>query len=269
MLFFRFLPIVIIYIFVIGCKKEEVPNPKNFGYLTTQCKLVSWGMYFLKYDSHNRITEIHKKGTSSPWDPTTALYRTLEYENGELKRIIVPKLEPKDFDEARDAWTEVEYEYGPYGLTAIRKFGYDGIRNGKFARMETDRYEFKYNNSHKPFEMLIYAHFSIEVDDLRVRARNTFEYDSKGNLTDAISESIIDGKVDASLPIKYFYDDYPNTTKVPSFIGLEYIMADRVFSTNNRIRIQYTQDASNSNYDYDDHGNVLSKSSGTIAWDCQ
>ncbi len=268
--FFRLLPIVIICIAVVGCKKEEAPNPENFGYLTTGCRLASWGMFFSKYDSDNRLTEIYNNVFYFPATPATELYRTLEYENGELKRIIVPKFEPKEvIQERREAWTEVEYEYGQYGVTTIRKFGYEGMRNGKIARIETSRHEFKYNNSRKPVELLTYAYYSREVDYLRVRGKRTFEYDSKGNLSNEISESIIDGKVESTLPIKYYYDDYPNTTKVLNFIDFDYIEAHKIFSTNNPIRVEYPGQVIDFNLTYDDHRNVIGKSPEMIKWDCK
>lgn len=268
---FRLLLIVITYIAVMGCKKEEVPSLKNFGYLTTDCRLASWGMFFSKYDSNNQLTEICKNVFYFPATPATELYRTLEYENGELKRIIIPKFEPKEvIQEPREAWTEVEYEYGQYGVTTIRKFGYEGIRNGKIACIETDRHEFKYNNSRKPVEMLTYTYYNREVDDLRVRGRRTFEYDSKGNLSKEFSESIIDGKVKSTSLNKYYYDDYPNTSKMLNyFIDFNYISVPKIFSTNNPIRVEYPGQVIDINRTYDDHHDVTGSYPETIKWDCK
>jgi hypothetical protein len=228
-------------------------------------------MIFSKYDSDNQLTEIYQKVYYFPATPATELYRTLEYENGELKRVIVPKFEPKEsIQEPRDAWTEVEYEYGQYGVTTIRKFAYEGIRNGKIARIETDRKEFKYDNSRKTVEVLTYTYYSREVDDLRVRGKNTFEYDSKGNLFKDISESIIDGKVESTFLMKYYYDDYPNTTKVLNYItDFDYISAPKILSTNNPIRIEYSGQVLDLNHTYDDHYNITGDSLATIKWDCK
>jgi len=267
---FRLLLIVTIYIVVLGCKKEEAPGPQKFGYTTTDCRLASWGMFFSKYDSNNQLTEIYKNEFYFPTAPAK-LYRTLEYENGELKRVIVPKFEPKEpIQEPRDAWTEVEYEYGQYGVKTIRKFAYEGIRNGKIARIETDRQEFKYDNSHKTVEVLTYTYYSIEVDDLRVRGKSTFEYDSKGNLFKEISESIIDGNVESTFLIKYYYDDYPNTSKVLNYItDFDYILAPKILSANNPIRVEYPGQVLDLNLTYDDHYNITGNSPATIKWDCK
>jgi hypothetical protein len=267
---FRFIPIFIICAAIAGCKKDNAPEPKNFGYFTADCKLTSWSEFSARYNADNQMIEIYRHMVYFGATKVTELCRTLVYENGELKRIVVPKIEPTElFKEGREAWTEVEYEYGEYGVTIIRKFGYEGIRNGQSARVETGRHEFKYANSRKPVEMLTYVPFNREIDDLRVRGKRTFEYDSRGNVSNEISESIINGQVQSRLPIKYYYDDYPNTVKVLNFINFEYFSVQNVFSVNNPVKTEYPGSVLDTPLAYDDHFNVIGRIPEAVVWDCK
>lgn len=276
---YRFLQVILIYILATGCKKEEIPIAKNFGYLTTRCRLITWFdpnspfWYSAKYDSHNRIVGIDhiccRNDLQGQVPKDTFLHRVFEYENGELRRIIVPQAAASEFNpKPEEAWAEVEYEYGELGVVKVRQFEHDHNRMPD-PRIERYRFELKYDKSEKPTEMISYVNLGDKVDDFRIKEKSKYEYDINGNLTRQISER--DGLSTPDI-IVFYYDKYPNTRKLLSYFhfGVEARAVPAVFSTNNVIGEQNDASIYGGIYyygTYDNHHNM--NDSGTMKWDCQ
>ena len=279
-LFYTSLKLSFLFFLFFSCKKEEVDITLKLDYLSSECKLSSftYNSYnntspdirlSTKYNSENLLTDFI--GTQSAII-TSFPNRRLQYENGQLKRIIIPS---EDYPELSPVPVKnaiaAEYEYGKYGVEKIHHYGQYGERI-----YETEYFEFKYNNSVKPVGMDYYVSISFTEDKFILGLKSTFEYDSNGNLSKELIQNLggLGGSHD-SITKMCFYDDKINTVKQLSYIYFENESPACVFSTNNLVRVKQisTRGDYESNYklEYDSKNNAIQfpyRFSDAV-WDCQ
>ncbi len=261
------------------CKKEEPKIVPISNYTSSRCKILSFtyggNMNILtKYNSDNQLIEIiEPRWLLSPYE----YRRTFEYENGELKRIIVPSEDPDRLPVPNKSYTEVEYEYGKYGIEKIHRFGRaDFTFNRPDNLMETERFEFQYNGNDKPVSMTYYVNFGSTEDKFMLGLKSNYEYDSNGNLLKEISYKEALGSAPGTTTMNYLFDDKINTIKQLNYIYFGPGSGAQVFSTNNLI----SQDIVGSdqpgttipfilNYDSKNNVTKFPFSFSNVVWDCQ
>jgi hypothetical protein len=271
------LKLTFLFICLLGCKKQEVNTIPQINYLYSECKLSSFSYrnstnftnvkLSVKYNSENLLTDF----------VTTQLRhftqnRRLQYENGQLKRVIIPFEEyPEPLPYPAKNALVTEYEYGRYGIEIIHIYKPYEVS----SRPETEYFEFEYIDSTKPVGMKYYLNFGTTEDKFILGLKSTFEYDSNGNLSKEFIENPagLGGSHD-SKTITYFYDDKINTIKQLNYIYFVNRSPACVFSTNNLVREKHITTRGeyeiNYNLEYDSKNNTiqLPYSFSDVIWDC-
>ena len=276
-LVFTSLKLAVLIYFLLSCKKEEVSSVPKVDYLSSACKLSSFFQLYnsrdtkisTKYNAQNQLTDFV---ATELIHYTSNLNRRLQYEGGQLKRVIIPyedypELSPTPIKNAPVA----EYEYGKYGVEKIHIYKpYEAS-----FRPETEYFEFQYNDSVKPAGMNYYTNLGTTEDNFILGLKSTFEYDSNGNLSKEIIENIggLGGTHDSKTKM-YFFDDKINTLKLLNYIYFNTQSPAFVLSTNNVVGVKEISPLGE--YErtykpvYDNNNNAIwAIQFSKVVWDCQ